>query len=454
MFIFQLNDTDQSSTATYDGDIDSTAVDIQDEGFATEEEETGPQTPVVSETALEMSVLTHDYLGGSVCTISRLVDKAEQTEMTFSTDTSSQTSTRVTVDTGTQTDFVYVSSYKPEENRDHFNSQPVMKDFSVQCEKPPKTIEDIENSNEKCMFYTGVPNAKILYALFDEMTDVNENTTRNRTNSECNDNPRDRTYSESGGRPRRLRLIDEFFLVLMRLRLGLLLEDLADRFFIAKSTCGNIVDKWLDYLHVKFSFLVTWPSKSVIMNTMPNKFRRKYPDCRVIIDCTEIYTETPQSLINKSLLYSHYKSHMTYKVLLGISPSGVITFVSDLWAGSTSDKQITKLSGLLDLCEPGDAIMADKGFLISDLTTPRGIKLIIPPFKTKRFTRREIEETRRIANLRIDVERAMERVKNFRILSGVIPITLSKKTSKTFKICAGLSNLQNPLVHDDVNDDM
>ena len=68
---------------------------------------------------------------------------------------------------------------------------------------------------------------------------------------------------------------------------------------------------------------------------------------------------------------------MTYKALLGISPSGVITFVSDLWTGSTSDKQMTKLSGLLDLCEAGDAIMADKGFLISDLTTPifRHLKL-------------------------------------------------------------------------------
>ena len=84
--------------------------------------------------------------------------------------------------------------------------------------------------------------------------------------------------------------------------------------------------------------------------------------------------------------------------------------MSDLWTGSTSDKQMTKLSGLLDLCEAGDAIMADKGFLISDLTTPRGIKLIIPPFKTKLFIKREVEGTRRIANLRIDVELAMERV--------------------------------------------
>ena len=51
---------------------------------------------------------------------------------------------------------------------------------------------------------------------------------------------------------------------------------------------------------------------------MPNKLRKKYPDCRAIIDCAVFSTETPQSHINKSLLYSHYKSHMIYKALIGM----------------------------------------------------------------------------------------------------------------------------------------
>ena len=42
------------------------------------------------------------------------------------------------------------------------------------------------------------------------------------------------------------------------------------------------------------------------------------------------------------------------------------------------------MSGLVDLCEEGDAILADKGFWISDLTTPKGVHLIIPPFKRKK----------------------------------------------------------------------
>jgi hypothetical protein len=49
-----------------------------------------------------------------------------------------------------------------------------------------------------------------------------------------------------------------------------------------------------------------------------------------------------------------------------------------LWSGSNCDKQITKSSGLI---EPGDVIMGDKGFFISDLCTPKGIYLIVPPTK-------------------------------------------------------------------------
>lgn len=103
-------------------------------------------------------------------------------------------------------------------------------------------------------------------------------------------------------------------------------------------------------------------SREIVNETMPSQFQENNSDCRVIIDCTEINTETPQLFANKSLMYSNYKSHMTWKALLGISPCGMITFTSDLWAGSMSDKQLTSKCGILELCEEGDSIMADKGF--------------------------------------------------------------------------------------------
>ena len=46
---------------------------------------------------------------------------------------------------------------------------------------------------------------------------------------------------------------------------------------------------------------------------------------------------------------------------MGISPSAAVTFVTDLYAGRSSDKQITNDCGILKLLEDGDSVMADKG---------------------------------------------------------------------------------------------
>jgi hypothetical protein len=62
------------------------------------------------------------------------------------------------------------------------------------------------------------------------------------------------------------------------------------------------------------------------------------------------------------------------------SPIGVCIFVSSLYTGGISGKEITKCSGTLELIEPGDSVMADNGFDIAyELFIP-DCKLNIPPF--------------------------------------------------------------------------
>ena len=88
---------------------------------------------------------------------------------------------------------------------------------------------------------------------------------------------------------------DEFLLVMMRLRLNLLLDDLAIRFSVSKTTVGTVFQKWVDTMFIRLKFLVKWPSKDVIRSNLPRLFKELYPNCRCVIDCSEIFIERPLS---------------------------------------------------------------------------------------------------------------------------------------------------------------
>ena len=65
------------------------------------------------------------------------------------------------------------------------------------------------------------------------------------------------------------------------------------------------------------------------------------------------------------------------------------------------------------MLERGDSIMADRRFDILEDLAPRGVKLNIPPFLQVRVKwMREMIETRRIATLRIHVERCIEQIED------------------------------------------
>ena len=114
------------------------------------------------------------------------------------------------------------------------------------------------------------------------------------------------------------------------------------------------------------------------MPCLPEVFKVEFVDIGCILDCTEIKCQTPQDPEKQSELYSEYKSHSKFKDRVGISPKVWITFVSSLYEGSISDKEIVKRSTLIDLLEENDLIMAHRGFDIQDLLACMKIKLCNP----------------------------------------------------------------------------
>ncbi|KMQ85539.1 fatty-acid amide hydrolase 2-like protein [Lasius niger] len=154
---------------------------------------------------------------------------------------------------------------------------------------------------------------------------------------------------------------NRLLLFLMKMKLGLTFGAIGVFFHISASSVSSIFYSVLETLHENTKTWVFWPSREAIRSSMPSVFKN-YPNCRAIIDCTEIRTDTPPSLDKRALMYSSYKSGFTVKYLIGISPSGKITFLSKGYGGRSTDGFIVVDSGFINLVEPGDEIMADKGF--------------------------------------------------------------------------------------------
>ncbi len=139
----------------------------------------------------------------------------------------------------------------------------------------------------------------------------------------------DSAGSSKRGPKRQMSPEEELFIVLARMRCGLLEQDLAVRCQLSTSHISRICITWFDVLHSHLRAVPIWPSQSTIQKTMPNCFKISYPSTRVILDCTELSIEMASSFRTQSATFSSYKHRNTAKGLIGIAPNGAVTFVSE-----------------------------------------------------------------------------------------------------------------------------
>ena len=304
--------------------------------------------------------------------------------------------------------------------------------------------------DEMIRFYTGFSSSNVLWSFIDV---IKPSAEKMRTWSQVQ---RGRAKKPGEGiinevfinmKKQSLALEDQLFMWLCKVKLGLFDQDLAVRFNVSISTVSRMIITWSNFLYFTMGCLPLWSSRSQIRKTMPSSFKDSFSNVRVIIDCTEMKVQTPSSLVLHSEFYSSYKSATTFKGLVGITPSGAVSFISKLYTGSISDREIVKRCGILKLLEDGDGVMADKGFTIEDLLSPLNCSLNIPPFLSEKvqFSKEDVERTQKIAKLRIHVERAIRRVKENHLFDAVIPLSLASSINQIWSVCCMLSNFKGPL---------
>ncbi|XP_008407578.1 uncharacterized protein ftr97 [Poecilia reticulata] len=247
--------------------------------------------------------------------------------------------------------------------------------------------------------------------------------------------------SASSTQTQTLQPIDEFFLFLNYMALGSKQQDLADRYGVHESTVSWIITAWTNFLFTVLGSIRIWIPEDQIHSSLPADFK-DYPDTTVILDCTELRCQCPSSPVLQSEVFSSYKSHCTLKGLIGIAPHGAVTFVSGLYAGSISDKQITCESGLLTLLKPGMAVMVYRGLLIDDIVP---CKVYRPTFFFGRsqMSAGEVRGTPAITRLGVHVESLIRRVKEHKLFDSEISLGVLGIINQLYTVACLLTNYEN-----------
>ncbi|KAF5281935.1 hypothetical protein FQR65_LT14461 [Abscondita terminalis] len=241
------------------------------------------------------------------------------------------------------------------------------------------------------------------------------------------------------------------YLTLQKIRLSQTFKVLADAYGVTESTASRMYAKSVVLISQLMQEFIINPKKKEIQEQLPIPFRARYSKVQTIIDCLEIEIQKPSDAVKQALTWSNYKKANTIKYLVGATPDGLITFVSTGFGGRTSDTVIVEKSRFLDKLEEGSIIMADRGFKhVENLFIQKNCTLLRPPSvkSGEKLSKTQVLEAKRIASLRIHIERVIRRLREFKFLQphACVHNKLIGTMDDVLLIACGLTNIQGPLI--------
>ena len=292
--------------------------------------------------------------------------------------------------------------------------------------------QSLEHERSKCLFYTGLEFVKVKL-LLSFLSPVCNNLIY------CNSDKRN--FNINNAEERRFTPRQELIITLTYLRCALSLQDLAYRFETSLELVTTIIITWVQLMYLEFSKHVKprmFVTRHKIKEDMPLLFK-EFKNLRVIIMCVEVYCQS-RPLFNfehHDHTYAKNQTSAIYKALIGCTPTGMISFVSPVYEGTTSNREMFIKSRIANLLEPDDLVLVDHELVIKDIIESKGGQLKIPPFMEicndfeKAVTKKQ----------RACVEEAVGRVKGFRVLQTELPLDMKGITSQLVFVCACIVNM-------------
>ncbi|XP_030003765.1 uncharacterized protein LOC115428719 isoform X2 [Sphaeramia orbicularis] len=268
------------------------------------------------------------------------------------------------------------------------------------------------------------------------------------------------TYTTTNPEIQKIPLRCQFFLTLMKLRQNFDNKDLAFTFHICLESVILLLDSWIDYMDDRLGQLSSWPHRDVILSNMPADFKQDFPNTFAILGCAELQIERPSSTQLQSQTDSMSTSMNTLKSLVACDPRGAVIYVSALFSGSMSYKEVfnhCKIAELLQSClqcgflKKGDGLMTDESFQIEKEVEEIGLKLNIPPSagSDHQTPHPETEMNKKIPEHIAQVERAIAKIKKFKIISGTIPVSHLGNINQIWYVVSMLSNFQPHIIKEE-----
>ena len=316
------------------------------------------------------------------------------------------------------------------------------------CRCNSSLFEHIIKTDDDVNFYSGIPNIETFVRLQEFIAPFVRHLWRGAKHTSTKIKRKFRSSTPGiFGPQRKLCNADQFLLMWMKLRLNAPMRDLANRFGISTSTCSRYFSSWVRASATVLKSFVFVPDQGTINAVKPERFY-SIRNLNMIIDCSELFIQTPKNHILQRLTWSSYKHHNTLKFLIGVSPNSMITYISKAYCGSISDKGICVQSGFFDELAPYCSVMADKGFKIDQGCTARRINLIVPPGRRgqSQMLSGQVFKTKQIAQLRILVEQVIRRLKCYRILSQELTLDLVSHVDDALVICSAIVNMKPPIM--------